>query len=49
MLPGTANGMNMEQPRQILRSGGNVLSTFLFDENEDGEQEDEAVFFRISN
>ena len=36
LFGGTANGMNMEQPRQILRSGGNVLSTFLFDENEDG-------------
>ena len=36
LFGGTADGMDMEQPRQILRSGGNVLSTFLFDENEDG-------------
>ncbi|PCJ23710.1 MAG: hypothetical protein COA96_11195 [SAR86 cluster bacterium] len=33
---GTAEGMNFDQPRQVLRSGGNVLSTFLMDENEDG-------------
>ena len=33
---GTVEGMNLEQPRQVLRSGGNVLSTFLYDENEDG-------------
>lgn len=33
---GTANGMNFDEPLQVLRSGGNVLSTFLFDENEDG-------------
>lgn len=32
---GTTNGMNFDQPRQVLRSGGNVLSTFLYDENED--------------
>jgi hypothetical protein len=25
----------MEQPRQVLRSSGNILSTFLFDENND--------------
>ncbi|PCI74628.1 MAG: hypothetical protein COB20_14955, partial [SAR86 cluster bacterium] len=29
-------GMNFAQPRQVLRSGGNVLGTFLQDENEDG-------------
>ncbi|MFK7865111.1 MAG: FG-GAP repeat domain-containing protein [Pseudohongiellaceae bacterium] len=33
---GTNTGMEFSQPRQILRSGGNVLSTFLYDENEDG-------------
>lgn len=33
---GNATGMDLEQPRQVLRSGGNVLSTFLYDENEDG-------------
>lgn len=32
---GTKTGMAFDQPRQILRSGGNVLSTFLYDENED--------------
>lgn len=32
---GTKTGMVFEQPRQILRSGGNVLSTFLYDENGD--------------
>lgn len=36
LFGGSANGMNFEQPRQVLRSGGNVLSTFLQDENEDG-------------
>ena len=33
---GNSTGMDLEQPRQVLRSGGNVLSTFLYDENEDG-------------
>ena len=36
LFGGTYTGMNLEQPRQVLRSGGNVLSTFLYDENEDG-------------
>lgn len=36
LFAGTATGMNLEQPRQVLRSGGNVLTTFLYDENEDG-------------
>lgn len=36
LFGGTATGMDLEQPRQVLRSGGNVLSTFLYDENEDG-------------
>ncbi len=33
---GNGEGMNLDEPRQILRSGGNVLSVFLFDEDEDG-------------
>ena len=33
---GTGEGMDFSQPRQVLRSGGNVLSTFLHDEDEDG-------------
>ncbi|NKB32578.1 MAG: hypothetical protein GKR91_05720 [Pseudomonadales bacterium] len=36
LFGGTDSGMNLEQPRQVLRSGGNVLSTFLYDEDEDG-------------
>ncbi|MEX0618603.1 MAG: hypothetical protein WDZ76_07070 [Pseudohongiellaceae bacterium] len=36
LFGGTPDGMNLEQPRQVLRSAGNVLSTFLFDENGDG-------------
>jgi len=36
LFGGTLSGMELEQPRQVLRSGGNVLSTFLYDENEDG-------------
>ena len=36
LFGGTADGMDFSQPRQVLRSGGNVLSTFLQDENEDG-------------
>ncbi|MEX0964500.1 MAG: VCBS repeat-containing protein [Pseudohongiellaceae bacterium] len=36
LFGGEPNGMNFTQPRQVLRSGGNVLSTFLYDENEDG-------------
>ena len=28
--------MDLQNPRQVLRSGGNVLSTFLYDEDEDG-------------
>ena len=35
LFGGTINGMAMEQPRQVLRSSGNILSTFLFDENND--------------
>ena len=33
---GTGSGMDFDSPQQVLRSGGNVLSTFLYDENEDG-------------
>ena len=36
LFAGSEQGMNFSQPRQVLRSGGNVLSTFLQDENEDG-------------
>lgn len=36
LFGGTEQGMNFAQPRQVLRSGGNVLGTFLQDENEDG-------------
>ena len=36
LFGGHSEGMNFEQPRQVLRSGGNVLTTFLYDENEDG-------------
>ena len=33
---GNSTTMNLEQPDQILRSSGNVLSVFLADENDDG-------------
>lgn len=36
LFTGTISGMDLSQPEQVLRSGGNVLSTFLYDENEDG-------------
>lgn len=36
LFGGNASGMEFDQPRQVLRSGGNVLSTFLYDEDEDG-------------
>ncbi|MCG8413918.1 MAG: VCBS repeat-containing protein, partial [Pseudomonadales bacterium] len=36
LFKGSASGMDLETPQQVLRSGGNVLSTFLYDENEDG-------------
>ena len=36
LFSGTAAGMDFSQPQQVLRSGGNVLSTFVHDENEDG-------------
>ncbi len=39
LFAGTADGMDFSQPLQVLRSGGNVLSTFVYDENEDGLQD----------
>ncbi len=36
LFAGNNTGMNFSEPRQVLRSGGNVLSAFLQDENEDG-------------
>ncbi len=36
LFGGNTDGMNLEQPRQVLRSGGNVLSVFLYDEDGDG-------------
>ncbi|MFT6095070.1 MAG: hypothetical protein ACJA2Q_002980 [Pseudohongiellaceae bacterium] len=35
LFGGTIDGMTMEQPRQVLRSSGNILSAFLYDENND--------------
>jgi hypothetical protein len=39
LFSGHAGGMDLSQPRQVLRSGGNVLSVFLFDEDEDGRKD----------
>lgn len=36
LFAGQRDGMDFSQPRQVLRSGGNVLKIFLYDENEDG-------------
>ena len=36
LFAGASGGMDLASPRQVLRSGGNVLSSFLHDENEDG-------------
>lgn len=36
LFAGTPTGMNFDQPLQVLRSGGNVLSTFIYDEDGDG-------------
>ncbi len=36
LYSGNKQGMDFSQAQQVLRSGGNVLSTFLYDENEDG-------------
>lgn len=35
LFGGTAEGFDFSQPRQVLRSGGNVLTTFLYDEDGD--------------
>jgi hypothetical protein len=39
LFKGLPNGMDLSQPRQVLRSGGNVLTSFLHDENEDGKKD----------
>ncbi len=36
LFAGTASGMELATPRQVLRSGGNVLGSFLHDEDGDG-------------
>ncbi|MCY4264527.1 MAG: VCBS repeat-containing protein, partial [Gammaproteobacteria bacterium] len=36
LFRGNSRGMDLETPQQVLRSGGNVLSTFLHDEDGDG-------------
>ena len=36
LFAGTATGMELATPRQVLRSGGNVLGSFLHDEDGDG-------------
>ena len=36
LFAGSGDGMDLANPRQVLRSGGNVLGSFLHDENEDG-------------
>ena len=36
LFGGTDIGMELANPRQVLRSSGNVLSTFLYDEDGDG-------------
>ena len=36
LFRGAEDGMDLSQPDQVLRSSGNVLSVFLFDEDEDG-------------
>jgi len=35
LFGGGAGGIDFSQPRQVLRSGGNVLTTFLYDEDGD--------------
>ena len=39
LFAGTPTGMDFSQPRQVLRSGGNVLTVFLHDEDGDGRQD----------
>lgn len=39
LFTGNANGMDFTQPKQVLRSGGNVLKVFLHDEDGDGRKD----------
>jgi hypothetical protein len=39
LFTGNANGMDFAQPKQVLRSGGNVLKVFLHDEDGDGRKD----------
>ncbi len=39
LFAGGANGMDFSAPRQVLRSGGNVLKVFLHDEDGDGRKD----------
>ncbi|MDT8398923.1 MAG: VCBS repeat-containing protein [Pseudomonadales bacterium] len=39
LFAGTATGMALQQPRQVLRSSGNVLGTFVHDEDGDGRKD----------
>lgn len=39
LFTGNANGMDFSQPKQVLRSGGNVLKVFLHDEDGDGRKD----------
>lgn len=39
VFPGTRAGIDISTPTQVLRSGGNVLTTFLHDEDSDGSKD----------
>lgn len=39
VFPGTRAGIDVSTPTQVLRSGGNVLTTFLHDEDSDGRKD----------
>ena len=39
LFAGTATGMDFSAPKQVLRSGGNVLTVFLHDEDGDGRKD----------
>ena len=39
VFPGTRAGIDVSTPTQVLRSGGNVLTTFLHDEDGDGSKD----------
>lgn len=39
LFTGNAKGMDFTQPKQVLRSGGNVLKIFLHDEDGDGRKD----------